>query len=129
MNLEELNQIKEKALAEANGAADAAALEEVRIKYLSRKGLLTDVMAQLKDGDYRAPVGYISTARDERLKHFEWGSMRLRMQAVATRSALRGIGLGHKCAELDFRMAVLVALRVTIGSKCQVGFHSAFVIG
>jgi len=49
MNLEELNQIKETALAEANGAADAAALEEVRIKYLSRKGLLQDVMAQLKD--------------------------------------------------------------------------------
>jgi len=49
MNLEELNQIKETALTEARGAADAAVLEAVRIKYLGRKGLLQDVMAQLKD--------------------------------------------------------------------------------
>ncbi|MDD3277189.1 MAG: hypothetical protein PHP93_09085, partial [Kiritimatiellales bacterium] len=48
MNLEELNQIRETALAEARGAADAASLEAVRIKYLGRNGLLPDVMAQLK---------------------------------------------------------------------------------
>ena len=49
MDLKELNQIRETALAEASGAADAAALEAVRIKYLGRNGLLPEVMAQLKE--------------------------------------------------------------------------------
>ncbi|MCC7300123.1 MAG: phenylalanine--tRNA ligase subunit alpha, partial [Verrucomicrobia bacterium] len=49
MNLQELNQIRETALAEARGAADATALEAVRIKYLGRNGLLPEVMAQLKE--------------------------------------------------------------------------------
>ncbi len=49
MNLQELNQIRETALAEASGATDAAALEAVRIKYLGRNGLLPEVMAQLKE--------------------------------------------------------------------------------
>ena len=49
MNLQELNQIRETALAEARGAADAATLEAVRIKYLGRNGLLPEVMAQLKE--------------------------------------------------------------------------------
>jgi phenylalanyl-tRNA synthetase alpha chain len=49
MNLNELNQIRETALTEARGAADAATLEAVRIKYLGRNGLLPEVMAQLKE--------------------------------------------------------------------------------
>ncbi len=48
MNLHELNQIRETALAEACNAVDVAALEAVRIKYLARKGFLAEVMAQLK---------------------------------------------------------------------------------
>lgn len=48
MNLQELNQIRETALAEAREAADAAELEAVRIKYLGRNGLLPGIMAQLK---------------------------------------------------------------------------------
>jgi phenylalanyl-tRNA synthetase alpha chain len=48
MNVEDLIRIKEEALAEAAAAADPAALEAVRIKYLSRKGLMTEVMAGIK---------------------------------------------------------------------------------
>jgi phenylalanyl-tRNA synthetase alpha chain len=37
------------ALAEAAGAADAAALEAVRLKYLGRKGLVPELMTRIKD--------------------------------------------------------------------------------
>ncbi|MCF7818554.1 MAG: phenylalanine--tRNA ligase subunit alpha [Kiritimatiellales bacterium] len=49
MNLQDLNDLKVKALGEANAAADAAAIETVRIAYLGRKGLLPKVMEELKD--------------------------------------------------------------------------------
>ncbi|MFC1467935.1 phenylalanine--tRNA ligase subunit alpha [Verrucomicrobiota bacterium] len=49
MNAQDLVKIKEDALAEANAAADAQALEAVRIKYLGRKGLMIDVMANIKN--------------------------------------------------------------------------------
>lgn len=49
MTIQELIDLKAAALAEAEGAADAAALEEVRIKYLGRKGMLPKIMTQLKD--------------------------------------------------------------------------------
>jgi len=49
MNLQDLNDLKAKALGEAQGATDATAVEEVRIKYLSRKGLLPQVMQELKN--------------------------------------------------------------------------------
>lgn len=49
MNAQDLVKIKEEALAEANAAVDAQALEAVRIKYLSRKGIMIDVMANIKN--------------------------------------------------------------------------------
>ena len=49
MNLQDLNDLKVKALGEAHAAADAAAIETVRIAYLGRKGLLPKVMEELKD--------------------------------------------------------------------------------
>jgi phenylalanyl-tRNA synthetase alpha chain len=49
MNLQELIELKEKALEDARNAADAAALEAVRIEYLARKGLLPKIMQELKD--------------------------------------------------------------------------------
>ena len=51
MNLGELKALKETAMAEAAGAADAAALEAVRIKYLGRTGLLPEIMQGLKNVD------------------------------------------------------------------------------
>ena len=49
MNLQDLNDLKVTALGEAQGANDADAVEAVRIKYLSRKGLLPQVMQELKN--------------------------------------------------------------------------------
>ena len=49
MNLQDLNDLKAKALGEAQAAGDADALEAVRIEYLARKGLLPKVMMELKN--------------------------------------------------------------------------------
>lgn len=49
MNLQELNDLKIKALADADAAGDAAAIEAVRIEYLGRKGLLPKVMQEFKN--------------------------------------------------------------------------------
>ena len=49
MNLQDLIELKTKALGEATAATDAAAIEQVRIDYLGRKGLLQQVMQALKD--------------------------------------------------------------------------------
>ncbi len=49
MNLEELNELKERALGEARAAMDAEAVEGVRIRYLGRKGLLPQVMQELRN--------------------------------------------------------------------------------
>jgi len=51
MNLQDLNNLKAKALGEAQTASDAAAIEAVRIEYLGRKGLLPKVMQELKNVD------------------------------------------------------------------------------
>lgn len=48
MTIEEIRRITAEALAEAEAATDAAALEAVRIKYLGRKGLLPRIMDGLK---------------------------------------------------------------------------------
>ena len=49
MNAQELIALKETALAEATAAADAAALEAVRIKYLGRNGLVPDLMDNIRN--------------------------------------------------------------------------------
>ena len=48
MNLQDLIDLKNEALTEAQSASDAAALEAVRIKYLGRKGLLPKIMEELR---------------------------------------------------------------------------------
>ena len=45
MNIDDLVRLQKTALAEADAAATPALLEEVRIKYLGRKGLLPDPLA------------------------------------------------------------------------------------
>jgi phenylalanyl-tRNA synthetase alpha chain len=51
MNLQDLSELKIKAFAEAEAATDAATIEQVRIHYLSRKGVLPKVMQELKHVD------------------------------------------------------------------------------
>lgn len=48
MNATDIAQRKADGLAEIDAAADAAALEAVRVKYLGRNGLVQDIMAALK---------------------------------------------------------------------------------
>ena len=49
MNIQDLMELKVAALAEADAAKDAAEIEAVRIKYLSRKGVLPQVMQELRN--------------------------------------------------------------------------------
>jgi phenylalanyl-tRNA synthetase alpha chain len=49
MTLAELDALKEQSLAELRAAADAAGLEQVRIRYLGRNGQIPAMMKQLKD--------------------------------------------------------------------------------
>ena len=49
MNLQDLIDLKSKALAEAQIATDAAGLEAVRIAYLGRKGKLPEIMQELRN--------------------------------------------------------------------------------
>ncbi len=51
MNVSELEQIKTEALQMAAEAQDAETVEAVRVKYLSRKGLLQEIMKGLKNVD------------------------------------------------------------------------------
>jgi phenylalanyl-tRNA synthetase alpha chain len=52
------------ALAEAAGAADAAALEAVRLKYLGRKGLVPELMTRIKDIEPGARRDYGRTVNE-----------------------------------------------------------------
>jgi phenylalanyl-tRNA synthetase alpha chain len=49
MNEQEIGKLKETALAEAAAAKDAAELEAVRVKYLGRKGLVPEIMENLRN--------------------------------------------------------------------------------
>ncbi len=49
MNLQDLIDLKTKALDEAQAATDAAGLEAVRIAYLGRKGMLPKIMEELRN--------------------------------------------------------------------------------
>jgi len=51
MNASDIAALKKQALGEAQAAGTADALEQVRIKYLGRKGLLPGIMTGLKDAD------------------------------------------------------------------------------
>ena len=86
MNATEIAGVKAQALAEALGAADAAALESVRIKWLGRSGQLPEVMKGLKDmaPDERRDAGRaanelkneLTTALDTRKAAFEAATAR-----------------------------------------------------
>lgn len=78
MNISELESIKEEALELVAAAATEQELEELRIKYLSRKGLMPQIMKGMKDvaPEERAAFGQganalkktISSALDDRKK-------------------------------------------------------------
>ena len=49
MNLAELQKLHSESLEAVSAAADAAALEQARIKYLGRNGILPALMKQLAE--------------------------------------------------------------------------------
>ena len=49
MNLAELQKLHSESIDAVNAAADAAALEQARIKYLGRNGILPALTKQIKD--------------------------------------------------------------------------------
>lgn len=49
MNLQDLIDLKQKAVAEAQAATDSAELEAVRVAYLGRKGKLPEIMQELRN--------------------------------------------------------------------------------
>ena len=69
MNRQQVTELKERALAEASAAEGADAAEEVRIRYLGRKGILPQVMRDLKsvDPSERADVGRIANELKQEL--------------------------------------------------------------
>ena len=46
---EEMNQLKADALADISQAADEKALQDVKVKYLGKKGSVSGLMKQMKD--------------------------------------------------------------------------------
>ena len=104
MNSNELAELKTQALAEARGAADAAALEAVRIKWLGRSGQLPAIMKSLGvlAPDARREAGRVAnelkndltTALDERKAAFEAASTRTANAAFDTTLPGRWRALG-----------------------------------
>lgn len=61
MNLEDLKNIKNIALSEANECTTAQSLEEIRIKYLSRKGKLPLLMAEIRNVEKKEKASFGQT--------------------------------------------------------------------
>jgi phenylalanyl-tRNA synthetase alpha chain len=82
MTLAELDAQQAQSLAEAAGAEDAAALEQVRIRYLGRNGLLPAVVKQMKEvpAAERPEFGKRANAWRAALE----GALSERLKAVAT---------------------------------------------
>ena len=89
---------------------------------------LTVVSAQLKEGGYRSPGDYLSTAKARHLREHEWSSRLARQHSVCLRSATRGIGPGKQCAELLLADFVKGALLIKDARGTPFGFTYTGVI-
>ena len=91
MTIEEIRKIRDEALAEADAAADAAAVEAVRIKYLGRKGLLPKIMESLKT---LAPADRPEAGKlSNELKNGLTARLEARKQALGQAAPVRAAGL------------------------------------
>lgn len=96
MKPDEIATLKEEALAAAQAAGDAPALEAIRVKYLSRKGLIQEIMKGLKDADPtdRPVIGQQANAFKKELT-----------EALAARAeAMKSGGPGAGAPALDVSM-------------------------
>ena len=59
---------------------------------------LNTITAMLIAGGYRSSANYVSRAKDEHTRDFEWTSMLAREQRRANAAAKRGLGPAHQSA-------------------------------
>ena len=74
---------------------------------------ISAVTAQLKEGHYSSAADYMSTAKAQHLKRFEWSSMLARHHSICIRSALRGIGPAKQSEEIPLHIFVTAAKSLT----------------
>ena len=105
---EQLAQIRTQALSALEGAADPAALDELRVKYLGKKGELTNLLKQMGrlSAEERPVMGQLANqvrsaleeALESRAKILEEQAMRARLAAEALDVTIPGKkpALGHR---------------------------------
>ena len=92
--MEDLNQLHQAAEADVAAAADPAALDEVRVRYLGKKGLLTGQLKQLGElpGDRRKAAGQaINAAKQALQRAIEARKQTLQAQQLQRRLAAERI--------------------------------------
>jgi phenylalanyl-tRNA synthetase alpha chain len=117
MNAQEVTKIRDEALAEGGAAADLQAIEAVRIKYLSRKGILQEIMKGLKDVDpaERPIVGQtanklkkeLSALLDDRRKELESATASSEQFDYSLPGQWRGTGGRHPISEIIERAVAI----------------------
>ncbi len=137
MNRAELETIRERALAAVAVAASEAALEAVRVEYLGRKGLLPDIMRQLRDVDpsERAAVGQganalkdaLVAALDARRRSLEQGGAAVARMDVTLPGAWPRRGVKHPISQvIEAAVGIFSTLGFTVaeGPDIETGYRN-----
>jgi phenylalanyl-tRNA synthetase alpha chain len=128
MNAQELTALKQTALAEAAAAADPAALEAVRIKYLGRNGLVPEIMDNLRNipAADRRDVGRLANELKNELQNLVNSRKQdLQQSAVSTVAAAFDCTLPGRWRGLGSRHPVTQVIERTIGIFRSMGFTVA----
>ncbi|MFH0953816.1 MAG: phenylalanine--tRNA ligase subunit alpha, partial [Verrucomicrobiota bacterium] len=139
MNAKEIIALKESALAEAAAAKDAAGLEAVRIKYLSRKGQVPAIMDGLRNvpADERKDVGRLANELktelqallEKRRKDLEQAAVQHGKQAFdcTLPGRWRGLGSRHPISQIIERsISIFRSLGFTVadGPDIESEYHN-----
>ena len=128
MNTQELAVLKQTALAEAAAAADTAALEAVRIKYLGRNGLVPEIMDNLRNipAADRRDVGRLANELKNELQNLVNSRKQdLQQSAVSTEAAAFDCTVPGRWRGLGSRHPVTQVIERTIGIFRSMGFTVA----
>ena len=128
MNAQELTALKQTSLAEATAAADPAALEAVRIKYLGRNGLVPEIMDNLRNipAADRRDVGRLANELKNELQNLVNSRKQdLQQSAVFTEAATFDCTLPGRWHGLGSRHPVTQVIERTIGIFRSMGFTVA----
>jgi phenylalanyl-tRNA synthetase alpha chain len=138
MDAQELQKLKEAALAEAGAVQGADQLESVRVKYLGRKGLLPAIMKSLKDvaPEDRAAVGHEANAlKNELSSALDGKQEQFKREAGSTREPFddtlpgswRGLGVRHpisRVIEESVRIFARLGFTVAEGPDVETRHHN-----